>query len=338
MNTKKHIKQICVLMTTALCICFATAVSGCNTTQVQSSVSSDDEVATTAPLSTADEVIAVDALAQLGISAEELGIYPSITYDVKNDLGFQLDMPQEGETIAILKTSEGNITMRFFSEQAPKAVTNFINLAKEGMYDGTTFHRVINDFIVQGGHIGNDENNPNGTSYYGTEFEDEFCDKLLNIRGAVSMVNTSTDSNGSQFFINQTTAQAYEQAGGFSQYENWWENVKTQLVNYKDSSLLSAFIEENGDKCYNTDVVSEEIKRLYAENGGNPNLDGAYNAVDRGNTVFAQVIDGMDVVDKIAKVNVDSNYKPLESVVINGIEITTYSASANLTQTTENNS
>lgn len=75
------------------------------------------------------------------------------------------------------------------------------------------------------------------------------------------MANTSRDSNGSQFFINQTSKDAFNADGGWTKYEDWWNNVKTQLVNYKDSSLLSAFIQENGDKCYDTDIIGDEIKK-----------------------------------------------------------------------------
>lgn len=325
MNTKRYLKALCVFMAAGICVCSAISFSGCESTTTQSATDDEVQQITATPVSTDDEADAVSGLEALGIDPSSLGINPNINYDKADKIGFQLDMPNEGDTIAVVHTTQGDITLRFFPEQAPKAVTNFINLAKDGKYNGTTFHRVINDFIVQGGHVGNDANNPNGTSSYGTQFEDEFCDKLFNIRGAVSMANTSNDTNGSQFFINQTDAETFAQEGGWSSYEEWWSNVKTQLVNYKDSTLLSAFIQENGDKCYNTDIVGDEIRKLYEANGGNPNLDGAYNAVDRGNTVFAQVIDGMNVVDKIATVKVDEGYKPIENIVIESIDIKTYS-------------
>ncbi len=275
--------------------------------------------------STADEANAVDALKLLGIDAEKLGINPDVYQDAENSVGFQLDMPDEGDTIAVVHTSLGDFKMRFFPNQAPKAVTNFINLAKDNKFDNTTFHRVVKDFIVQGGHCGTDENMPNGTSSYGTYFEDEFCDSLFNIRGAVSMATTSQDSNGSQFFVNQTSAEQFEKNGGWSRFEDMWKTVKTQLSNYKDSDLLSAFIDQNGNNCYNTDTVPEEVRTLYEKYGGNPYLDGAYNAVDRGQTVFAQVFDGMDVIDKIANIEVDENEKPVENVIIETVEITSYS-------------
>ena len=103
--------------------------------------------------------------------------------------------------------------------------------------------------------------------------------------------------------------------------------ILVELENYKDSELFSAFVQQYGTYCYNTDVISDDIRKLYDDNGGNPYLDGAYNAVDRGHTVFAQVIEGMDVVDSIASVAVDSSTnKPTEDIKVTSVEITTYSA------------
>lgn len=316
---KALISVLCVSLSVASALSFA----GCSGNQGNESRATVDEASTTFPVSTDDEATAIGGLAALGFNAAELGIEPEINED-ENPVGFQLEMPQKGDTIAVLHTDMGDITLRLFPLQAPKTVTNFVNLAKAGKYNNTTFHRVINDFVIQGGHSGEDPNHPNGTSSYGAEFEDEFCDKLFNIRGAVSMANNAKDSNGSQFFINQTSAESFEKNGGWSAYDELWENVRTQLVNYKDSNLINAFIDENGDKFINTAVIPSEVKALYTENGGNPNLDGAYNAADRGNTVFAQVISGMEVVDKIAKSEVDKNDVPLENIVINSVEIKTY--------------
>lgn len=111
---------------------------------------------------------------------------------------------QDGEEIAVMETSLGVIKLRFFPEQAPLAVENFLTLAKEGYYDGVTFHRVIADFMIQGG-------DPTGTGSGGKSiytdvagnrgyFQDEFSDRLFNFRGALSMANSGSNSNGSQFF------------------------------------------------------------------------------------------------------------------------------------------
>ena len=318
-------KTLCLIAALALIPAFAV---GCSNDKSESENSKATE-ATPAAVATIDEAKvgqpAVSALEDMGIVPSTVGINPSINHD-DNKVGFQLDAPNDGDTIAIMHTSKGDIKLRLFADQAPKTVTNFINLAKEGKYDNTIFHRVINDFMIQGGDYENADGT-GGTSSYGESFEDEFCDKLFNIRGAVSMANSGPDTNGSQFFINQTTPEAYKNNGGFSAFENQWANIKALLENYKDSELFSAFVQQYGTYCYNTDVISDDIRKLYDDNGGNPYLDGAYNAVDRGHTVFAQVIEGMDVVDSIASVAVDSSTnKPTEDIKVTSVEITTYSA------------
>ncbi|MBT2706388.1 peptidylprolyl isomerase [Pseudomonas sp. ISL-84] len=102
-----------------------------------------------------------------------------------------------------MQTSKGNIKIKLFPEQAPKTVENFIKHSEDGYYDGLIFHRVIEDFMIQGG-------DPKGTgiggeSIYGEPFEDEFSNQLFNIRGALSMANSGPNTNGSQFFIVQNT-------------------------------------------------------------------------------------------------------------------------------------
>ena len=113
----------------------------------------------------------------------------------------QLDKPISGETIATMKTNMGDIKIRLFAELAPKTVENFTTHSKNGYYDGLIFHRVIKDFMIQGG-------DPEGTgcggeSIWGKRFEDEFCVDLHNLRGALSMANAGPGTNGSQFFIVQ---------------------------------------------------------------------------------------------------------------------------------------
>ncbi|MBL1228953.1 peptidylprolyl isomerase [Enterococcus sp. BWB1-3] len=111
----------------------------------------------------------------------------------------QLDLENVKGPKAIIKTNRGDITVQLFPEQAPKTVENFVELAKKGYYDGVIFHRVIPDFMIQGG-------DPTGTgmggeSIYGEKFEDEFSKNVFNLRGALSMANAGPNTNGSQFFI-----------------------------------------------------------------------------------------------------------------------------------------
>ncbi|TYQ16120.1 UNVERIFIED_CONTAM: peptidyl-prolyl cis-trans isomerase B (cyclophilin B) [Acetivibrio alkalicellulosi] len=191
----------------------------------------------------------------------------------------QFGMPQQGETIAVMRTSMGDIKIKFFPEVAPKAVENFITHAQNGYYDGVIFHRVINDFMIQSGDpLGT---GTGGQSKWGETFEDEFSDAVRNFRGALSMANRGKNTNGSQFFIVQNKKASY-------------------------NSLRYAG-QQGADK-----RVLEE----YEKRGGTPHLDDAH-------TVFGHVFSGMEVVDAIAEVEVNSNDKPLEDVVIIGIDIQT---------------
>ena len=186
-----------------------------------------------------------------------------------------------GDQIAVMKTSMGEVEILLFPEVAPKAVENFISLAKEGYYDGIIFHRVIKDFMIQGG-------DPTGTgmggeSVWGKPFEDEFSEEARNFRGALSMANAGPNTNGSQFFI--------VQAGPETMDERIFSMLKRQGKNF-----------------------SNDVAEKYMEVGGTPWLDGAH-------TVFGQVIRGMDVVDKIGNLHVDHSDKPYEEVKILGITI-----------------
>jgi peptidyl-prolyl cis-trans isomerase B (cyclophilin B) len=101
---------------------------------------------------------------------------------------------------ATLHTSAGPITVRFFDDDAPKTVANFRKLAGDGFYDGLIFHRVIKDFMIQGG-----DPEGTGTGGPGYTFEDEINDHKV-VRGALAMANAGPNTNGSQFFIVTTDA------------------------------------------------------------------------------------------------------------------------------------
>lgn len=183
---------------------------------------------------------------------------------------------QDNEKLVEMVTSLGCIKIKLFPEYAPKAVENFITHSEEGYYEGLTFHRVIKDFMIQGGDPNG--NGTGGESIYGAPFEDEFSNKLYNLRGALSMANSGPNTNGSQFFIVQNSSM--------------------------DESL-GAQMKEAG--------FPEEIIKAY-ENGGTPWLDFKH-------TVFGQVIEGMDVVDKIANTKTAEGDKPVEPVTIEKINV-----------------
>ncbi len=254
---------------------------------------------------------------------------PGKTAYPDKSVGFQLDAPQKGEQIAIMHTSMGDIYIRFFPDAAPKAVENFVKHSQNGYYDGLTFHRVIEDFMIQGGDPKGD--GTGGESYWGSAFKDEFDAKLLNLRGSLAMANSGVNTNGSQFFINQGDAEAFGDRDKYIYSEADVANLKNQY-----NSMITMYGKDTVEAYYGTweefrasympmnpDSVPEEVWELYEKNGGNITLDGAWRTTG-GHTVFGQVFKGMDVVDKIAAVDTDSNDKPLTAVTITGISITTY--------------
>lgn len=186
---------------------------------------------------------------------------------------------KKGDVIATIKTNFGSIRVKMLPEAAPKAVENFLTHARNGYYNGIIFHRVINDFMIQGG-------DPTGTgmggeSIWGDPFEDEFTPDARNFRGALSMANAGPGTNGSQFFIVQADPETID-------------------------ARMFPMLKRQGKE------FSEEAVAKYTEMGGTPWLDGAH-------TVFGQVIEGMDVVDKIAAVRVDRSSRPYDEVTIIGI-------------------
>lgn len=176
-------------------------------------------------------VIGLIMLGIVSLSAckkEEAVSEESGTEDVIEGEGIQFELPGEGDTVANLHVKDfGVIKIKFFEEEAPKAVENFITHAKEGYYDGLTFHRVMNDFMIQGGDPSG--NGTGGESIWGEAFEDEFSEELFPYRGALCMANSGTNTNGSQFFI----VQLKEADDSMIQQMEEAEWPETILENYK---------------------------------------------------------------------------------------------------------
>ncbi len=150
----------------------------------------------------------------------------------------QLKPIEAGDVLAVIKTNMGDIKVKLFPDKAPKTVENFTTHAKNGYYNGLIFHRVIKDFMIQGG-------DPTGTgmggeSIWGYSFEDEFSPELHNIKGALSMANAGPNTNGSQFFIVQADSVP--------------SNMLAQMKEMPES-------------------FPEDIVKAYEEKGGTPWLD-----------------------------------------------------------------
>lgn len=148
----------------------------------------------------------------------------------------QLVEKTEGTQVATIKTNKGDITVQLFPEHAPKTVENFVGLAQKGYYDGIVFHRVIPNFMIQGGDPTG--SGMGGESLWGEPFEDEFSPELFNLKGALSMANAGPGTNGSQFFIVTMS------------------EVPEQMIGQLEAAGFPA-----------------EIIEAYKENGGTPWLD-----------------------------------------------------------------
>lgn len=161
----------------------------------------------------------------------------------------QKSCPETEEEVVVLQTNHGDITIKLFTEEAPKTTANFKKLVKEGFYDGLSFHRIIKNFMIQGGDPSGD-----GTGGPGYTIDAEISPYLTHTAGAVATarlgdaVNPEKASSGSQFYIV-----------------------------HNDTGALG--------------------------------LDGEY-------TIFAQVVKGMNVVDKIANLKTDFEDKPTQEVII----------------------
>lgn len=199
---------------------------------------------------------------------------PNPGYEIhKATFSVQDTSTEAGETLATLHVKDyGDITVKFFPNEAPKAVENFITHAKEGYYDGTIFHRVIYDFMIQGGDPAGDGSG--GESIWGTDFEDEFAEQLVPIRGALCMANSGVDTNASQFFIVQTTntnEELFDQLGLTKEQEQkfldnggtpWLTNAHTvfgQVVSGMDVVDAIVQVETSVNDTPKEDVVIENI-------------------------------------------------------------------------------
>lgn len=201
------------------------------------------------------------------LNGGENAMYPQLSKEVASN-----------EALVVMNTTMGAIKIKLFPEVAPKTVENFITHAENGYYDGIIFHRIIQDFMIQGG-------DPTGTgmggsSIYGSTFEDEFSDKAFNLRGALSMANAGPGTNGSQFFIVQASRvdsgmlkqlkdagypeeiiAAYEQNGGTP----WLDNKHTvfgQVIEGLEVIDEMASVQKNGQDKPLEDIKIESIDVL----------------------------------------------------------------------------
>ncbi len=240
-----------------------------------------------------DEATPTPSITQEESSNEDVAEEPTLTKDAKKL--YQFKDAKKGDTIAEINIKDfGTIKIKLFEKKAPKAVENFITHAKDGYYDGVTFHRIIDDFMIQGGDpLGT---GTGGESIYGEPFEDEFSNDLYPFRGALCMANSGANTNGSQFFIVQADSEQVNL-------------LKDLAMEYYNLSLIDYV-----QKAYGVAISSSELNQFLTY-GGTPWLT-------RKHTVFGQVLEGFDVLDAIAETEkADNQGTPKNPVVIETIKI-----------------
>lgn len=242
-----------------------------------------------------------------------------------------LDCTPQKDYVVTINTKYGPIKVILY-DQTPKHKQNFLKLAREGKYDSTTFHRIIKDFMIQGGDVNAKPGNENEIDY---TIPAEFVDTLIHHRGALAaarmgdQVNPARESNGCQFYI--VEGQVFDKEDltlDFDKinadlkhwaevpgYDSLLENLQAVYRNngpkaYNDSlKKLVPAMEKRFDKDYSKPYDPRRLK-VYTTMGGAPHLDDTY-------TVFGRVVEGMDVVDKIASVKTAGPAnKPVDDIYI----------------------
>ncbi|MDE5835495.1 MAG: peptidylprolyl isomerase [Paramuribaculum sp.] len=242
----------------------------------------------------------------------------------------------KNDVIVELKTTLGDIKILLYGD-TPRHLDNFVHLVDSGFYDGVLFHRVINDFMIQTGDP-DSKNAPAGKMLGmgdpGYNIDAEFVyPKHFHKRGALAAaregdaVNPTKQSSGSQFYIvtgtvfndsqlDQMNARKVQQQRQEVFNKLALENRDTIMALRKERNQVA--LQELQDKLIKEtdsivkaapDTLTAEQRQVYSTVGGTPHLDGSY-------TVFGEVISGMDVVDKIQKVETDRNDRPVEDVKI----------------------
>lgn len=253
-----------------------------------------------------------------------------------------IHMENQKETLLKIETTMGDITIKLYDD-TPQHRDNFIKLAKEGTYEGTLFHRVIKDFMIQAGDP--DSKNARrgamlGTGDVGYTLPAEFVyPKYFHKKGALSaarqgdQVNPEKASSGCQFYIvtgkviNDSTLHAMEQQKNQNKlndifnalaqkhmkevYRMRKENDQDGLYNLQDKLLAEAEVEAAKQPDFR--FTPEQVE-AYTTVGGTPHLDNDY-------TVFGEVVEGIEIVDAIQKVGTDRSDRPVDDVKINKVAI-----------------
>jgi peptidyl-prolyl cis-trans isomerase B (cyclophilin B) len=231
--------------------------------------------------------------------------------------------------LVTIKTGYGDIKVILY-DQTPKHKESFLKLAQNGDYDSTIFHRIIKDFMIQGGDVNAKSGNEEKINY---TIPAEFVDTLFHHKGALAAARQGdninpTKASGIQWYIVQGVVYSEDDLTTDMQKMNGYMKQLMQKPEYADlQEELTKIYHEQGQEAYGKKMMemkpilekefnttfekefSEDRLKLYTTIGGTPHLDDAY-------TVFGHVVEGLDVVDKIAGVKTAAMDKPVEDIFI----------------------
>ena len=199
------------------------------------------------------------------------------SFDLKTAAENQMKLPEVGEQIAIMHVRDyGDIYMKFFPDVAPKAVENFVTHSKDGYYDGLTFHRVINEFMIQGGDPKG--NGTGGESIWGKGFGTELDYSLVPYRGSLCMAMSSLpNSIGSQFFITQ--ANYSQDTADILKSRGWPDNLLEQYKKYGGYMSLYMQYTVFGQVFRGMDVV-DSIAAVSTNSSDKPETDVIIDSIE----------------------------------------------------------
>lgn len=236
--------------------------------------------------------------------------------------------PKSGDLIATFEIEGyGTIKAVLFPEAAPVGVENFQKLCDAGYYKGLNIHRVMSNFMFQGGSA-----NGNGTGgdalVNGGKFSIETAQNARNFYGALCYANAGADNNSTQFYIINNKKSQDIDAFGVDEVQKSVDEAMAYLnenAYQADQAAIDAYLK---DVRYTQNMVdflkyaSDEIKARYKEKGGYPSLDGNY-------TVFGQVYEGFDVIDTLSAAEVTDNgsgekSKPVKDIIIKNVTVSTF--------------
>lgn len=279
-----------------------------------------------------------DVQSNTNVDYSQFGLSDSVPREIDGFTGNVSDVqPKAGDLIAEFEIEGfGTIKAVLFPEAAPLGVENFQKLADSGFYDGLTIHRVVSDFMFQGGST-NGDGTGGDAAVNGGSFGVETAQNARHFYGALCYANAAGQNTTQFYIVNNKKPQdisTYDLNSYREQVEDGKQLILSALeqgVSAEDMryAIYSAFgqdllsIYQNYQNIINwVGGATDNIVNRYKEKGGTPSLDGGY-------TVFGQTFDGFDVIDKISSVSVQDNgggekSKPVETIVIKTVKVRTF--------------